>query len=323
MAFNSENYQKIRESYNTKHLVAEKAADMRRAELWVRIPSLREIDDRLAATGPRLIAVSLRKSNETVGEIRADVEELSRRRAELLESHGYPADYTDPRYECPKCSDSGYVGERMCECMRRELVMAGYESSGIAKLMSHQTFDSFDLDFYRDSARTYENMGYVYNTLKSYAQDFDPAISPNLILFGGTGLGKTHLSTAVAKTVIDKGFDVVYTGAIGMLADFERARFGNSSGVESGNGTDRYFDCDLLIVDDLGSEISNQFTVSCVYNIINSRITLGRPTIISTNLNQNEIGTRYWDRITSRLFGEYLPLVFSGTDVRKQKISKK
>ena len=147
--------------------------------------------------------------------------------------------------------------------------------------------------------------------------------SESLLLVGPTGLGKTHLSTAVAKTVIDRGYDVVYTGAIGMLADFERARFGNASGAESGNGTERYFDCDLLIIDDLGSEVSNQFTVSCIYNVINNRISLGNPTIISTNLNQNEIGDRYWDRITSRLFGEYLPLVFSGTDVRKQKISRK
>jgi DNA replication protein DnaC len=269
------------------------------------------------------MAISLRKSNETVAEIRADVEELSRRRAELLEANGYPADYTDPRYECEKCQDSGYVDGRMCECMRRELILAGYESSGIARLMGTQRFDNFNLEFYRDTPRTYQNMSYVFETMRSYAQGFDPAVSPNLILFGGTGLGKTHLSTAVAKTVIDRGYDVVYTGAIGMLADFERARFGNASGAESGNGTERYFDCDLLIIDDLGSEVSNQFTVSCIYNVINNRISLGRPTLISTNLNQNEIGDRYWDRITSRLFGEYLPLVFSGTDVRKQKISKK
>ncbi len=323
MAFNKDNTVKIREKYNTKHLVAENAADMRRSELWIRIPELREIDRRLSATGPRLMAISLRKSNETVAEIRADVEELSRRRAELLEANGYPADYTDPRYECEKCQDSGYVDGRMCECMRRELILAGYESSGIARLMGTQRFDNFDLDFYRDTPRTYQNMSYVFETMRSYAQGFDPAVSPNLILFGGTGLGKTHLSTAVAKTVIDRGYDVVYTGAIGMLADFERARFGNASGAESGNGTERYFDCDLLIIDDLGSEVSNQFTVSCIYNVINNRISLGRPTLISTNLNQNEIGDRYWDRITSRLFGEYLPLVFSGTDVRKQKIVKK
>ncbi|MBR3963976.1 MAG: ATP-binding protein [Clostridia bacterium] len=323
MAFNKENTVKIREKYNTKHLVAENAADMRRSELWIRIPELREIDRRLSATGPRLMAISLRKSNETVAEVRADVEELSRRRAELLEAHGYPADYTDPHYECAKCQDSGYVDGKMCECMRRELILAGYESSGITRLMGTQRFDNFDLDFYRDTPATYNNMSYAFETMRSYAQDFDPAVSPNLILFGGTGLGKTHLSTAVAKTVIDRGYDVVYTGAIGMLADFERARFGNASGVESGNGTERYFDCDLLIIDDLGSEVSNQFTVSCIYNVINSRISLGRPTLISSNLNQKEIGERYWDRIASRLFGEYIPLVFSGKDVRKQKISKK
>ncbi len=320
MAFNGNNLARIRESYNTKHLIAERAADERRRALWETIPGLREIDARLAATGPRLMAIALKKSGETVESVRADVEELNAKRAELLENHGYPKDHTAPKYDCPVCGDSGYVNGKICSCMRRELILAGYESSGISKLMQTQTFETFDLDYYRSSPDVYRNMSYVYGEMKNYAATFSPATSPSLLLCGGTGLGKTHLSTAVAKTVIESGYDVVYTGTIGMMADFEKARFGNASGIESGLGGDRYFECDLLIVDDLGSELTNQFTVSCLYNVINTRINRRTPTVISTNLNQKELNARYCDRITSRIFGEYLPLLFSGNDVRKQKI---
>ena len=165
-------------------------------------------------------------------------------------------------------------------------------------------------------------MSYVLRTMREYAESFNPDKSGNLLLLGGTGLGKTHLSTALAKTLIDNGYDVVYTGAIGMIADFEKNRFGNSAGGESGNDLDRYYSCDLLIIDDLGAEVSNQFTVSTIYNVLNNRISLGLPTVISTNLNQTELNSRYWDRITSRILGEFRPLLFSGSDVRKLKLTE-
>lgn len=313
---------KIRESFATKHLAAENEADARRRELWHTVDGLKEIDMRLSATGPRLLAVALKQSEETTDQIRAEVEELNNRRRGLLEAYGYPADYTDPRYECSLCQDSGYVGGKMCSCLRRELIMAGYEFSGITKMMQSQTFDSFSLDYYRENDKVFRNMRMVYNTMKGYAENFNPLTAPNLVLFGGTGLGKTHLSTALAKSVIEKGYDVIYTGAIGMLSDFEMYRFEDSSGIESGYDRDRYMECDLLIIDDLGTEINNQFTLSCLYNVINSRGNLQRPTVISTNLMQNEFMERYSERITSRVLGEYLPLIFTGKDVRKQKMFK-
>ena len=198
--------------------------------------------------------------------------------------------------------------------------MAGYESSGIARLMQNETFDTFSLEYYADDRRNLENMRYIYQTMRRFAETFDPKSSKSIALFGGTGLGKTHLSTAAAKVIIERGFDVVYTGAIGMFSDFEKVRFGNSSGRESGENTDRYFDCDLLIIDDLGSEVANQFTVSCLYDVINTRINKGLPMILSTNLRQDELRQRYWDRITSRIFGEFVTLMLTGTDVRAKKL---
>ncbi len=317
-----ENFRRIREEYKEKYKKAEAEADARRRELWSKVDGLRELDSALSKTGNKLINLILGKSNETFEKIKGDAERLGHERALLLAAYGYPEDYSDPRYECEICHDSGYVDGRMCECMKFKLRMAGYESSGIAKLMNEQTFENFKLDYYRANQRAYDNMEYVFRFICDYANNFDPERSKNLLLLGGTGLGKTHLSTALAKTLIDNGHDVVYTGAIGMIADFERNRFGNATGGESGNNLDRYYDCDLLIIDDLGAEVSNQFTVSTIYNVLNNRISLGLPTVISTNLNQNELNARYWDRITSRILGEFRPLIFVGNDVRKLKLSE-
>ncbi len=322
MAYNVKNFRRIREEYREKYKKAEAEADVRRRELWEKVDGLRAIDAALSATGPRLLNAILGKSSESFEKVKSDVERLNQERSLLLATYGFPPDYSDPRYECEKCRDSGYVDGEICECMKLRLRLAGYESSGIAKLMDEQTFETFRLDYYRTNQRSYENMSYVLRTMREYADKFNPARSGNLLLLGGTGLGKTHLSTALAKTLIDNGYDVVYSGAIGMIADFEQHRFGNSAGGESGYDLDRYYDCDLLIIDDLGAEVSNQFTVSTIYNVLNNRISLGLPTVISTNLNQTELNARYWDRITSRILGEFRPLIFSGSDVRKLKLTE-
>lgn len=322
MAYNVNNFRRIREEYREKYKKAEADADARRRELWEKVDGLRALDAALSATGPRLLNAILGKSSESFEKVKSDVERLNQERSLLLATYGFPPDYSDPRYECEKCRDSGYVDGEICECMKLRLRLAGYESSGIAKLMDEQTFETFRLDYYKTNQRSYENMSYVLRTMREYADNFNPDRSGNLLLLGGTGLGKTHLSTALAKTLIDNGYDVVYSGAIGMIADFEQHRFGNSAGGESGNDLDRYYDCDLLIIDDLGAEVSNQFTVSTIYNVLNNRISLGLPTVISTNLNQNELNARYWDRITSRILGEFRPLIFSGSDVRKLKLTE-
>ncbi len=322
MAYNVNNFRRIREEYREKYKKAEADADARRRELWEKVDGLRALDAALSATGPRLLNAILGKSSESFEKVKSDVERLNQERSLLLATYGFPPDYSDPRYECEKCRDSGYVDGEICECMKLRLRLAGYESSGIAKLMDEQTFETFRLDYYRTNQRSYENMSYVLRTMREYADNFNPDRSGNLLLLGGTGLGKTHLSTALAKTLIDNGYDVVYSGAIGMIADFEQHRFGNSAGGESGNDLDRYYACDLLIIDDLGAEVSNQFTVSTIYNVLNNRISLGLPTVISTNLNQNELNARYWDRITSRILGEFRPLIFSGSDVRKLKLTE-
>lgn len=324
MGYNKENYRRIRAAYQTKYLRAYEEADRRMAELHAKSPALAELDRQLAATGAEVALAAVMQGasyREKLAEIEARNKGLQEKRAVLLAELGYPADYTLPPYECPVCRDSGFVDMKMCDCMRRELVLAAYESSGLRELMQTQSFDTFDLSFYASDAAEYQKMKSNLALLREYAERFHPH-ADSLILCGATGLGKTHLSTAIARRVIDRGFDVYYTGAIQMFSDFEHARFGTGTGERAADPS-RYMDCDLLILDDLGTEVTNQFTNSCLYMILNDRINLRRPTIINTNLSGKEIKARYTDRIASRILGDFKPFVFVGTDIRRQKLNQK
>ncbi len=325
MARENPAYARIREEYATKYLIAREEADLRRAEIHLAIPEVAEIDRALGRTGLSLMEASMQGEDvqARIAAVRRTNEDLRHVRAELLTSHGYPADYTEVRYECPLCNDSGFVDTKMCICMKKKLVEAGFEASGMGNLLREQSFENFDLTYYQSDPTALRRIEQILARMRLYTETFEAGKSGNLVLFGGTGLGKTHLSSAVARGVIERGCDVFYVSAVSMLSDFERERFGNSAGGETGVGTDRYFSCDLLIIDDLGTEVNNQFTTSVLYNLINTRLNKRQSTIINTNLTQDEFRKRYWDRITSRVLGEYTVLPFLGTDVRAQKLSRK
>lgn len=292
-------------------------------EICAILPQFEQITRLLSQTGLRIMAAAIGKddTNQTIDEIHAEYDTLVQKKRFLLTSHGYPADYCDIHYNCSRCSDTGYVGIDICECLRKELIYVSLESSGLYNLVKEQTFETFSLDYYGNEDRAY--MSRNLSLLKSFSVNFIPGKSDSFLFIGATGLGKTHLSSAVAKAVIEKGAYVVYESALKLFGDYEMRRFGNNGYTSDfDNDIDRYNECDLLIIDDLGCEMTNQFTVSCLYNIINTRMMQRKSTIISTNLSQGELRKRYSDRIISRIFGEYKPLVFRGNDVREQKIRK-
>jgi DNA replication protein DnaC len=322
VGYNRDNYARIREAYETKYKDAQNAADARRAEAEAKIEGLALVNRQLSSVGMRIMAETLSCGGncaERIADIRRDNEKLLEIKRQMLINAGYPADYTDIKYECEKCMDSGFVDGYMCDCMRQELIMAGYESSGIANLLRTQTFDSFSLDYYKSNADAYSTMATVLEYMKKYAENFKGKGSSNLLMMGGTGLGKTHLSTAMARTLIENANDVVYESAQNIISDFESDRFRHGYDRGDENASDKYFDCDLLIIDDLGVEVINSFSISCIYNLLNTRINKARATVISTNMTPSILRSRYDDRITSRLLGEFSVLLFSGTDVRSKK----
>lgn len=285
-------------------------------------PEFKNITERIAGTGPRIMAVSLGKMLETesIDAIRHEYEQLVILKKQFLVSHGYPTDYCDIKYHCDKCSDTGYVGIDLCECLKKEIVSATLENSGLYSLIANQTFDTFSLDFYTGNERFF--MEQNLKILKEFASSFVPAKSDSYIFIGATGLGKTHLSSAVAQAVIAKGYYVVYESALTLFSDYEEKKFNRNSYYDAEYEFDKYTECDLLLIDDLGCEMTNSFIVSCLYNVINQRMIQHKSTIISTNLPREELRKRYSDRIISRIFGDYKPLVFKGSDIREQKIRR-
>ena len=318
MSYNPRIYRSVKEALEQKRRKAIEDADRRTAQTGKLYPEIGQVDAILAQTGIRIME-AIRMGQKGLADRMAALEEenalLLEKRREYLQSHGLPADYTDPKFSCKACEDTGYVKEKMCNCLRQALFLEGVAQSGLGKLPETQTFENFRTAYYTDP----ESVNTVLEYCRNYANDFSENTRTNILITGATGLGKTHLSTAIGQEVIRRGFDCVYTSAQNLLSDFEYERFGRGYRDDSPDRTARYFEADLLIVDDFGTEMGNQFTVASLYNLINTRMNAGKPMIINTNLNSGEIRGRYDDRIASRLFGEFIFFRLQGKDIRQQK----
>jgi DNA replication protein DnaC len=297
----------------------------RRDEAYARNPKIRDIDTRIKGTMIDTIGIALRKGGDPLEALEAIKDEnltLQEQRALELAACGLPGDYLNERYICPKCRDTGYDGTKICSCLmelyrdeqRKEL-------SGLLKL-GEETFDSFDLTLYDDKPdpetgiSPRRSMEVVYEMCMEYARKFSSS-SLNLFMSGGTGLGKTFLSTCIAKVVSERGFSVVYDTASSVFEKYETEKFSKGTDGDNVRGEIRRMEtCDLLIVDDLGTEFSTAFVTSALYTLINTRLTSGKKTIISSNLSMKDLSSRYSPAIMSRLQGEFYVLKFSGRDIR-------
>ena len=324
MAYSTENLNEVKALLAQRRSKAEADAQKRLFEIHAISPEIKEIDACFPKIGAQIIGLFADKSSaeekqKKIDALHRESDELKAARKACLEALGYSIDYTAPRYTCTKCNDTGYLEFKICDCMKKELTLLGFKNSGLGALLDKQSFENFSLEYYNGSDK--ETMQANLEICKGYADTFSEK-SGSILMIGGTGLGKTHLSTSIAATVIKKGFNVQYVTAQNLIDDFIFERYHRSFTDDSPNRTDKYFECDLLIIDDFGTEENNQFSVSSFYNLINSRYNNEKPTIINTNVRQNAIVERYTERIASRLFGEYTVLAFPGKDVRMQKLMK-
>lgn len=318
MSYTKRNVELALEELTKKRLKNQKDMEARLNEAYSKSSELKDIDKALSLTGLKVFDAALKGKDgldKRMEALREENEALLKKRESILLSLGYEKDYTDLKYDCEKCQDTGYVMGKICSCLKASLTEKELSSSGVGELVKSQTFDSFSLDFYEGEDR--EQMVRIIEGLQEYVTEFETGSSKNLILVGATGLGKTHLSTAIAGALIEKGVSVAYETAQNIFTDFENERFYR---YHTEPVTEKYFSSDLLIIDDLGTEAVTSFTVSCLYNIINSRINRGLPIILSTNLSAAEIRKIYNDRITSRIFGEFTIFSFKGKDIRQKKI---
>ena len=293
-----------------------------RQEAYERYPRLKEIDRELQLTMAQLMATALRHGEDptqAIAQIRDRNLALQRERDWILEAGDFEEGFLDDAPVCAKCGGTGYEGNQMCSCLR-ELCRQEQKKELTSLLGSgRESFDTFRLDVYSDAyddtlgTSPRKLMQSNFNICRRYAQNFTPQ-SGNLLFSGATGLGKTFLSACIARQVADRGFSVVYETAIRMFADFEAEKFG---GEEQRGLTHKYLACDLLIIDDIGTEMTTQFTISAMYNIINTRLMDGKATVISTNLVPESIEGRYSPQIASRILGTYRLIKFAGSDIRR------
>lgn len=243
----------------------------------------------------------------------------------LLTANGYPTDYLNPVYDCSICKDTGFLENlEMCSCLNKEFIARAYQSSNLLSVLEKENFDNFDFNYYRTTADATtpisprENMQIVFGECYKFAHEFG-SHDQNLFLFGPSGLGKTFLCSAIAKVVLDNGFSVIYLPAPEFFDLFQRYRFRLKEEAVDFNYMESLFACDLLILDDLGTEVINSYTQQDLFQTLNRRINDKKCTVISSNLSLAELSKSYSERIASRILGEYLPLKFWGEDIRKQK----
>ena len=322
MGYYADAYRKVVDLLALRREEALHTAEVHKAEVYALSPEAKEIDNALSTTATRIFeaAMSGVDVEAKVAAIRHENEELLTARGELLLAHGLPTDYLEPHYTCSCCQDTGYVMADMCTCMKELLQLENLRAGGVANADT-QTFDTFSLSYYGETPECYAQMKRNLEMAKAMADTFVPG-KDNLLMMGGTGLGKTHLSTAIARRVIEQGYSVVYETVQTIFGDFEYDHFRNGYSSTRGKA-ERYLDADLLILDDLGTEFSTQFTIACLYQLVNTRLLRGLSTIVSTNLNEQELIARYDSRITSRFLGNYKVLYFRGSDIRIQKLRER
>lgn len=309
----NENYRKVKEKIEGLRTRAISSAAMRDEEVRAKSEAIRVIDEELSKTGPELFRAAC--GGLDITPIREKNQRLQKKRAEELVRLGYPEDYTEPKFSCQLCSDTGSVDMKLCSCFKKMLITENIKSSGIGSLIEKQSFDNFDTERYRAEPELYEHMKINVAKAKKFAESFGKPYG-NLLLMGKTGVGKTHISTSIAKVVIESGYNVLYDSSQNIVSDFEADRFKSGYGPYEPKA-DKYLECDLLIIDDLGTEFVNQFTISCLYNLINTRQNRALPTVVSTNLTTEELITKYEGRISSRLLGAGVTvLMFDGDDYR-------
>ncbi len=316
MSYSPEVYRAAEDELSRRRTEAEQRASALRARMTAQNPRIAELELMMRASAAEVARAVVNGGNveEVVAEMRRRNEAAQKELAEILHAAGETVDNFAPQYACKRCSDTGYVGREMCDCFR--LLLADGAARRLSRLSGMQltSLDGMDLSFYKDRAA----MQRLLDFCRSYGENFS-AGADSLLLFGPTGTGKTHVSLAIAAMAAQKGYSVVYGPTQQLIGQMEREHFGR----EEGDTGELLNSADLLVLDDLGTELTGSFYQVSLLNLVNTRLLTGRPTIISTNLTPPELQSRYGVQLSSRILGTYLPLQFKGDDIRQQKLERR
>lgn len=311
-------YEKTRDS-------AQRDLEYRKAQVYEIVPRIKEIEDEINKVGiklSKLILQNLDNYDEEIIKIKDYVEKLKQEKAIIMTENNIPLNFLQLEYKCKECKDTGFVQGKKCSCFNQRLINRAYEMSNIAHKFKDENFQRFNIElfskdpFENEELSPRENMLNILNICEGFVFNFDIKNEENLLFYGPTGLGKTFMCNCIAKTLLDKGKIVVYQTAFKILEILEEYKFNNNKSPEIKASYELLFNCDLLIMDDLGTELSNVFTNIEIFNIINARIINERKTIISTNLSPADIIKTYGERTASRIFGKFNLIKFYGHDLR-------
>lgn len=326
MALKNFQYNKILREYDSRQLQNRYLLEKRTKEIYENIPEFKEIDQRIVSGSIADTKKLLMGDSSALNKLKEDNLDLSMRKIELLCEYGYSSDYLLPIYTCSECNDTGYIGNDKCHCFKQAIVNLVYSQSNIQIAIAKENFNTFSFQYYpndyvEESTKLtpLDNAKKVVQSCKDFIKNFDNTYE-NILLYGNTGVGKTFLANCIAKELLDKSYTVIYLTAFQLFDILEKNKFGkNNENYEAENQFDYILDCDLLIIDDLGTELNNTFVTSQLYLCINERHLRQKSTIISTNLSWNDLNRNYSERIFSRITSNYLLLKIVGDDIRLKK----
>jgi len=310
-------YDRIFRQYEERQKVNRLETERRRAKVYERIPKYRELENTAASLSVSQGKKLLSGDSNALEELRKDLAGVKALKKQLLLDAGFPEDYLDPVFSCPDCQDTGYIDREKCHCFRQAEISLLYEQSGIQDMLKQNNFELLSYEYYSGEALSlFEN---AVKTCQSFIKNFNSDYH-NLFFYGTVGTGKSFLSCCVAKELMDQGHSVIYFGATGLFDLLSEAAFHTKTGDERQNAYSDLYRCDLLIIDDLGTELTNQFTSSQLFSLLNERHLGKKSTLISTNFTLAQLRDRYSDRIFSRITSNYEVCRLAGEDIRMYKL---
>jgi DNA replication protein DnaC len=324
MGLTNAQYNAIMRDYQRQQSQNHQDFSRRTQEIYEKFPQFAEIDAQIASVSTDCARHLLQDESVSLDALRERIASLSARKAALLRSAGYPEDYLQPHYRCPDCQDTGYIGTSKCHCFCQAAIDLLYTQSNLKETLRVENFSSFSLDYYsteridpvtgQNARQTAER---ALRECRSFVEHFDTQFE-NLFLYGDTGLGKTFLSHCIAKELLESTHSVIYFSSFRLFELFADSAFGRSDSTQD-EMEQHIFDCDLLIIDDLGTELVNSFVSSELFHVLNERILRRKSTLISTNLTLATFADTYSERIFSRISSDYTMLKLIGDDIRLQK----
>jgi DNA replication protein DnaC len=323
MAITNSQYDEIMRGYDRLQVYHQNLRLEHINEIYKAIPRIKAIDDEISSLSASRAKMSIRGLKGYIEEYRKQVTELTQEKDQLLLENGYPVDYMELTYSCEKCHDTGYVNGQKCSCFKNAVSKLLYNQSGLTSTLEKENFDTLsyayyskDMQFAKRGHTVYENMDAIIKKCHQFVDKFTGENGGNILFTGSAGCGKTFLSNCIAKALIDKQYSVVYVTAIKMFDLLAQQQFGRKQEEENIDVDQYLLECDLLIIDDLGTEINNAFVSSKFLEIMNERLIRDKSMIISTNLPLSEIRNRYTDRVYSRIVGYFMLFDFYGPDIR-------